>query len=72
MSGNVWEWCQDRDGEYSSSSQVNPTGANSGSSRVNRGGAVGNDARLCRSSCRANDVPGTHYSILGLRLSLSE
>ena len=72
MSGNVREWCQDWKGAYSSSSQVNPTGANSGSSRVNRGGAAGNDARRCRSSCRANDVPGTHYSILGLRLSLSE
>ena len=72
MSGNVWEWCQDWKGSYSSSSQVNPTGANSGSGRVRRGGSWGRSAWGCRSSYRGVNTPGNRDSNLGLRLVLSE
>ena len=72
MTGNVWEWCQDRKGSYSSSSQVNPTGANSGSFRVNRGGSWGYIAGFCRSSYRFGSTPNRRSYDLGLRLVLSE
>ena len=72
MSGNVYEWCQDWEGAYSSSSQVNPTGANSGSNRVVRGSCWYFGARDCRSSCRRYNMPGSRGSHLGLRLVLSE
>ena len=72
MSGNVEEWCQDWYGAYSSSSQVNPTGANSGSDRVIRGGSWGSIARGCRLSFRISSTPGSRSIFHGLRLVLSE
>lgn len=48
MSGNVWEWCNDWDGDYSKESQVNPTGSAKGVYRVIRGGGWGNNAVYCR------------------------
>jgi formylglycine-generating enzyme required for sulfatase activity len=70
MSGNVCEWCQDWFGNYSSSSQTNPTGPNSGSNRVNRGGSWSLIAGLCRSSHRNNCTPSYRNSDLGFRLAL--
>ena len=70
MSGNVWEWCQDRYGSYSSSSQTNPVGPSSGSNRVNRGGGWRSDARYCRVSNRDGYTPTYSHSFLGLRLAL--
>ena len=70
MSGNVWEWCQDWFGEYSSSSQTNPTGANSGSGRVRRGGCWG--TWVCCSSSRGVLEPNDRYDFLGLRVVLPE
>ena len=72
MSGNVFEWCQDREGSYVSSSQTNPTGAVSGSYRVYRGGSWFYFARFCRSSFRLSGTPDLRIHNLGLRLVLSE
>ena len=70
MSGNVWEWCSDWKGSYSSSSQTNPKGASSGQYRVNRGGSWGNDARGCRVSYRNYNTPSNRSSNLGFRVVL--
>ncbi|MGM9869953.1 MAG: formylglycine-generating enzyme family protein [Sodaliphilus sp.] len=68
MSGNVWEWCSDYWGSYSSSSQYNPTGPGSGSDRVGRGGGWNCDAGSCRVSFRDGSTPS--YRGLGRRLAL--
>ena len=71
MSGNVWEWCQDWDGSYSSYAQTNPTGVGSGSCRVDRGGSWVNSPSCCRSSFRNNGAHEGSCDNLGLRLALS-
>ena len=70
MSGNVFEWCQDRYGDYTEESQTNPAGPQSGGSRVLRGGGGWGSARRCRVSNRSGYDPGFRIGY-GLRLVLS-
>ena len=72
MTGNVWEWCQDRYGSsyYNSSPSTDPTGPDLGSDRVHRGGGWNSLANSCYVSFRINFTPDYRYPSLGLRLAL--
>ena len=60
MSGNIWEWCWDRYGAYSSTAQSDPKGATSGNDRLLRGGNFFGSS-VCRVSVRYMVDPSLHY-----------
>ena len=70
MSGNVWEWCLDRYGSYSSGAVTDPQGQQDGSNRVLRGGGWNGIALYCRSAYRYGSYPDDRYFSGGFRLAL--
>jgi len=68
MHGNVWEWCSDWYGDYTTWAQTNPKGASSGSDRVLRGGGWDAGADYCRAASRGNNTPDSRFTDLGFRL----
>ena len=69
--GNVWEWCSDWKGGYSSEAATDPQGPAQGSSRVLRGGSWLNAAGYCRSAGRLGYAPGYRGDSLGLRVAFA-
>lgn len=68
MHGNVFEWCSDWFGDYSTSAQRNPIGARTGSFRVSRGGGWNSNAQYCRSAFRSSFNPAFRCNNVGFRL----
>lgn len=69
LSGNIWEWCSDWYGSYSSGAQNNPAGPTTGSIRVFRGGSWYGDPQICRVAVRYSLTPDYRNSDVGFRLA---
>ncbi|NQT51019.1 DUF1080 domain-containing protein, partial [bacterium] len=69
MTGNVWEWCQDGDGNYGEGAQIDPTGPTGAGKRVLRGGSWSADASRCRSAYRSFYTPDNRFNYIGFRVS---
>lgn len=69
MAGNVWEWVDDRHGDYPSGAQTNPTGPSSGDERALRGGDWSNRGSGCRASGRGSGTPDSRHNIIGFRVA---
>ena len=69
MHGNVWEWTQDRFGEYGPGPETDPSGPEDGTIlRVRRGGGWSSEPHLLRCANRAYGHPATRYRHTGFRL----
>ncbi len=65
--GNVWEWCLDWYGDYSTSQMIDPKGPVNGSNRVCRGGSWYNYAKDCRSAERSPNAQSRRDNHIGFR-----
>jgi formylglycine-generating enzyme len=70
MHGNVWEWCSDWKGNFTTEKAIDPCGPGTGSERVIRGGCWTSSPTNCGSSSRDGVEPNQRSSILGFRVAL--
>ncbi len=68
MLGNVWEWCDDWERNYTRDSAKNPRGPSTGLYRMIRGGSWDVTPRCVRCAVRDDYYPHREYHALGFRL----
>ncbi|HYK82660.1 MAG TPA: formylglycine-generating enzyme family protein [Gemmatimonadales bacterium] len=68
MLGNVWQWCQDWFGPYTSAPAVDPHGEPAGERRVTRGGCYYCDAVHERAARRNRDLEAHSWRSIGFRI----
>lgn len=74
LSGNVWEWVQDRYAAdyYANSPAENPQGPEAGGDRVRRGGGWTSSERGVRNTFRYGDFSNARSDFVGFRLARSK
>jgi uncharacterized protein (TIGR02996 family) len=84
MHGNVWEWCQDWQGDYAQGPVTDPVGPSEdlawarrnsgwdrwGPNRVVRGGSHLDGGYHCRAANRYGDSPSVHDPAVGFRVAI--
>jgi len=71
MSGNIWEWCWDRGGNYTNDAKTDPTGPTAGTGRMVRGGQYDSAVLSTRSVQRGATTiePSSKGNFRGFRLA---
>lgn len=72
MHGNVNEWVQDWEGQYSKLANIDPTGPTTGTERLIRGGGWAVSDYCLTSTIRYSDVPSYRNNTVGFRLVREE
>ncbi|MCX7385045.1 MAG: SUMF1/EgtB/PvdO family nonheme iron enzyme [Planctomycetales bacterium] len=68
MHGNVWEWCQDWQGDLPSGAVTDPQGPSVGTNRADRGGCWSDTQEYLRAGLRGYNSPIARGSSLGFRV----
>jgi sulfatase modifying factor 1 len=74
MSGNVWEWCNDKYAAnyYTANPQNNPKGSTVGKSRVLRSGSWYYNSTVCEVSHRVRLMPRIRSAFYGFRIVMKK
>jgi formylglycine-generating enzyme required for sulfatase activity len=68
MTGNVEEWCWDKENDFPSGSYNDPVGSENGNGRIIKGGDWNSFPPSCKNDCRMSYNPYARYNTIGFRV----